>query len=463
VTTVFSGRNGTMKTSIMGLIAHPFDSDAEDAFGKTLKTTLKDVFNLSSQYDAEQYEYDLIIETGDDILREPVFIYYVADKTQRHRVVVSGAEKGDGNFLYNTSFLNLKRLFPLVDTTAQPDLTQALSADEFRDLKRFFETVLPSSTYGTFAPIHQKNVKTTFAPHGVDATYDWNSISSGEDNLGSIFNRLLGFQRALKKGQTSGNGILCIDEFDSSLHPVAQIRLFEFLYKWSQKYKVQIILSTHSLHLIQHIYLKHQANLDADRININFISKSQSILGNHPILKNPPYELAYKELTLEAPADVAEARKVKVFCEDDFAVHFAKRLIGSQTVLRLVEFHSSLDPASGKPGTSYTALKSLCVQFPLLMSGSLVLFDGDVGEDITSKIKNKNMFLTLPDPDGFALERRIVHYIISLENGHHFFVKFKERDAFLDSFAVEGISLSLADVADEAIVPIDMCKRSDSM
>lgn len=457
--TVFSGRNGTMKTSLMGLIAHPFDGDGKDAFGKTLKTKLSEVFNLSADFDKDKYEYDLVLRTGDFILGEPVSIYYVAEQTNRHRVVVSGAEKGDGNFTYNTSFLNLKRLYPLVDTRATPDLDQTLTLAEQTDLKSFYETVLPSTEYGNFSAIHQKNIKTTFAPHGSNATYDWNSISSGEDNLGSIFNRLLGFQRAFTAGQTTGNGILCIDEFDSSLHPVAQLRLFDYLYKWAKKYKVQVVISTHSLYLIQHLYLKHQANLDAERIIINFISKSKSVNGNHPILKNPPYKLAYKELTLEEPAEVAKSRKVRVYCEDSTAIHFAQRLIRSKDVLSLAEFHCSLNPTSDNPGTSYSSLKSICVNYPLLLEHALVIFDADVGADATSKIKDKDSYLVLPDANGLALERRIVFYVMSLQNADQFFVHFnKERDSFLNDFTAHGIPLTPAHVLDEKLVPISRCK-----
>ncbi|MFN7882405.1 MAG: AAA family ATPase, partial [bacterium] len=392
------------------------DGAGKDAFGKTLKTSLSEVFNLSAEFDTDKYEYDLVLKAGDFILGEPVSIYYVAEKTNRHRVVVSGAERGDGNFNYNTSFLNLKRLYPLVDTKATPDLAQTLTATEQADLKTFYETVLPSTEYGNFSAIHQKNIKTTFAPHGDNATYDWNSISSGEDNLGAIFNRLLGFQRSFAANQALGNGILCIDEFDSSLHPVAQLRLFDYLYRWAAKYKVQVVISTHSLHLIQHLYVKHQPNLDADRIVINFISKSKSINGNHPVIKNPPYKLAYKELTLEEPAAIAKSRKVKVFCEDNTAIHFAQRLIKSKEVLALAEFHSSLNPSSDTPGTSYSSLKSICVNYPLLLEHSLVIFDADVGEDATKKIKDKDSYLVLPDADGLALERRMVFFIMSLNN-----------------------------------------------
>lgn len=457
--TVFSGRNGTMKTSLMGLVAHPFEGDGKDAFGKPLKTTLREVFNLSPTYDADDYEYKLVIKSGDQLVGEPVSIYYVADHTKRHRVVVSGAEKGDGNFTYNTSFLNLKRLYPLVDTKAALDQTPKLSAQEKADLKTFYETVLPSTEYGDFTAVHQKNMKTTFAPHGATAKYDWDSISSGEDNLGAIFNRLLGFQRAFDQ-QATGNGILCIDEFDSSLHPVAQVRLFDYLYKWSIKYRVQIVLSTHSLHLIQYLYLKHAPNMAADRVIINFISKSTSVNGNHPIVKNPDYELAYKELTLEQPAEVAKAKKLRIFCEDEYAIHFAKRLIRSQRILALVEFHSSLNPASGTPGTSYSALKSICINYPLLLEHALVVFDADVDTSTTEKIKNKGSYLLLPDADKVAIERRIIHFIMTLPNHDTFFVKHKkERDAFLNEFSAAGISLTPDNVLDEKKVSIKDCKK----
>lgn len=461
--TVLSGRNGTMKTSLMGLLAHPFSSEAKDAFGNDLKTPLQEVFKLSPEFDTDDYFYDMTLSTSDGaILAEPVSIYRVKENTNRHRIVVSGAEKGDGNFLYNTSFLNLKRLFPLVDTKAAPTTDHAirLTTSEAADLKDFYENIFPSSDYEAFVPVHQKKVKSTFALSGATARYDWHSISSGEDNLGAIFNRLVGFQRAFTAGQKTGNGILCIDEFESSLHPVAQLRLLDYLYRWSAKYKVQVVISTHSLHLIQDLYLRHAANLVAGRIVINFVSKSSARDGNFPILKNPDYELAYKELTLSSPAKVAAARKVRVFCEDEHAIHFAKRLIKSQDVLSAVEFHSSLDPDGGKIGTSWPALRKLCVEYPLLLEGSLALFDADVGESELAKIKNADLYLVLPDQESLAIERRIVVFIIGLHNDDAFFTRFgREREAFLLDFKSANIrSLSAADVADPVKTPIDRCK-----
>lgn len=462
--TILSGRNGTMKTSMMGLIAHPFSSEAKDAFGNPLKTTLREVFKLSPNFDTESYSYDLLINTGEEkLLREPVSIYWVGDRTRRHRVVVSGSEGGDGNFTYNTSLLNMKRLYPMVETSAQPDLDQnfKLTPEEASGLKDFYETIFPSSEYDEFSAIHQNKVKTTFAPSGIDARYDWQAISSGEDNLGAIYNRLIGFERSLVKNQPTGNGVLCIDEFESSLHPVAQLRLFDYLYNWSQKNKVQIVISTHSLYLIMHIYSKHTENMSAKRVMLNFLSKSTAQGRNIPILKNPLFDIAYKELTLQDPIQAVAARKIKVFCEDEYAVHFAKRLIKKQSLLKLVEFHSSLAPSKGKPGTSYTALSSLCLNFPLLLDSALVLFDADVPNTVTDKIKNKALYLQLPDHDNLAIERRIIIYIIELENDDQFFSKFKkERTRFLDEFKQAGIkSLTPKHIADEDSVSIKNCKN----
>ena len=461
--TVLSGRNGTMKTSLMGLLAQPFSSESKDAFGTDLKTPLNQVFKLSPNFDTENYFYDMSLRTGNgEILTEPVSFYYVKENTNRHRIVVSGAEKGDGNFLYNTSFLNLKRLFPLVATKAEPttDHTIRLTTSEAAELKDFYENIFPSSDYEAFVPVHEKKVKSTFALSGARARYDWHSISSGEDNLGAIFNRLVGFQRAFTPRQETGNGILCIDEFESSLHPVAQLRLLDYLYHWSARFKVQVVISTHSLHLIQDLYIRHAANLAAGRIVINFISKSSARDLNFPILQNPDYELAYKELTLSSPTKIAAARKLRVFCEDERAIHFAKRLIKSQDVLSAVEFHSSLDPDGGKIGTSWTALKKLCVEYPLLLEGSLALFDADVSQSELAKINNADLYLVLPDPDSLAIERRMVMFIIGLDNGDTFFSRFgRERDAFLQDFKSAHIkSLSAADVADPVKTPIDRCK-----
>lgn len=455
--TVIVGRNGTMKTSLLGLIAHPFGSEATDAFGNALKTKISEVFRLSLKYDTEKYNYNIVIETDKgEIITEPI---YIDDRGGRHRVVVSGHEKGDGNFLYNTSFLSMKRVLPIISTNAQAKTDIVLNKEEAKQQKDFYEYIFPSTEYSEFESVQEVGVKATYGPTGNKANYDFNTISSGEDNIGAIFSRLIGFQRNKNSDKNVGNGILCIDEIETSLHPVAQIRLFKYLYKWSRDNNVQIVLTTHSLHIIQYLYLEEEKNLYNENIIINFVSCSKAGNDkNYPILANPEYNLAYRELTFKNPEEVGASHKVDILCEDDVAINFIKRIIRKKSILNLVNFKANLNNDEQNKGTSYILLTKLCTNFCSLLDNAFVIFDADVPDSCLSSIKNPDHFLRLPDEKNFALERRIIYYIASLENNHHFFEKFKKEKAiFLTEFKDSGIkSLTLKDIAK---CKIDKCKN----
>lgn len=88
--TILSGKNGTMKSSILGLIAHPFSSpnNAKDCFGNELKTDMRDVFSLSLEKDKDRYLYYLNITTTDDITYSEPIRVYIRPKENRHRITV---------------------------------------------------------------------------------------------------------------------------------------------------------------------------------------------------------------------------------------------------------------------------------------------------------------------------------------------------------------------------------------
>ncbi|ARX09112.1 TPA: AAA family ATPase [Proteus mirabilis] len=460
--TVLIGRNGTMKTTIMGLIAHPFTTESKDAFGRQLKTPINEIFKLSTKYDIGPDKYNLYFDVGADVfLEETVTVRLAKDGSERHRIVISGHESGDGNFTYNTSFLNLKRLLPIVDTAAEPnDKVSHLTEKEKRQQRDFYETILSSMDYNDFTAVYEVNKKTTFAPCGDEARYDYEAISSGEDNLGAIFNRLLGFQRSFIDDNKCGNGIFCIDEFESGLHPIAQWNLFNYLLKWSKKYKVQLIITTHSLHLIQKIIINHNENIKNNKVILNFISKANVENNNFNIIKNPSYDIAYKELTFEEPEDLNKLRKINVLCEDKVAIHLVKCLIKNKDIISLVNFECNLNNDSINKGTSFILLSKLCSNFSVLLNESFVIFDADVKNKI-GKIKDKNTYIVLPDKDNLAIERRIIVFILELPGDDHFFIKFdKEKERFINEFKMSGFkTLNPIEIKDEKIVSISLCKK----
>ena len=125
--TILAGKNGTMKSTMLGLIAHPFTSPngAKDILGNPLKTTLSDVFKLSPEKDNSKYSYNYYLTTSkDEKLKETIRVWYY-EKENRFRVFVGETnKKGKGNFFLNTCYLNFKRLFPIIDTKAKVENTK---------------------------------------------------------------------------------------------------------------------------------------------------------------------------------------------------------------------------------------------------------------------------------------------------------------------------------------------------
>lgn len=96
---------------------------------------MRDVFFLSLEKDNIQYNYSLIAETSEgEQFEEPIRVYPRQNKKEsRHRVTVGkDNQAGLGNFLLNTAYVNLKRLYPIVETDAIRE-----EAEEDLELQKF--------------------------------------------------------------------------------------------------------------------------------------------------------------------------------------------------------------------------------------------------------------------------------------------------------------------------------------
>lgn len=446
VITVVSGKNGTMKSTLLGLIAHPFSSpnNARDAFGNQLKTRHSEVFYLSPEKDSDQYLYYLRITTTDDItFEEPIRVYkrLNPDGKYRHRVTVGKDNKeGRGNFSLNTSFVNLKRLIPIIDTNAKVD-----DEEMAKTLKSFvadgYMRILQKEAFLEPVQVSDKNKKQTFGP-GENAEYDYRSISSGEDNVGHILSKMHAFIQYKTNNLDALQGIFCIDEIEASLHPVAQVNLFEYIYNWAKNNHIQVVINTHSLYLIQHV-LELQSKLqNKNDVVLNMISTAFVSDNNYNVIKNPNYNEAYKELTLKDKESIHDIYKVFVICEDDVAEYYLKRLISKTAVLRRLEFLHGLK--EDEKGNGYAGLKALIKNGRKLLENTIVFFDADVNVDDLKRCKS--YYFVLPSLHGLPLEKDLVKYIYDLPGDDPFFVKFdKERATFCNEFAGCGIT-NLTDV-----------------
>lgn len=441
--TLISGKNGTMKSTLLGLIAHPFSSptDAKDAFGNPLKTDMRDVFYLSLEKDKNVYNYKLMATTTENItFAEPIRVY-PREKENRFRVTVGkDNKKGKGNFSLNTSYINLKRLFPIIDTNA---IKQEMEEDS--GLNKFISAgymrIIQREAFAYPHPISDGKAKTTFGPMD-SAGYDFKSISSGEDNIGHILNKMYAFIKNKSEVKECLQGILCIDEFEASLHPVAQINLFDYILTWAQTYNIQVVLTTHSLYLIQHAILKREKMSNKEDIAINMISTAFVDDKNYNIIKNPTYEEAYKELTFKDVESISEVYKINLISEDDMAEAYLKKIISKREVLAKLNFIHSL--TENGTGNSCSGLKAILKNGDKLLQNSIVLFDADVQ---LKDLKNvKASYLRLPSVFEMPLEKEIAKFIYDLNGADEFFKLFKkERDSFLNDFSYFEIT-NLSDV-----------------
>ena len=87
---------------------------------------------------------------------------------------------------------------------------------------------------------------------------DSNTISAGEDNLNIILTALISLKYYYKSISSTREveSVLLIDEIDATLHPAFQIRLLKLFHDMSEKYKIQIVFTTHSLSLLEEMLSK---------------------------------------------------------------------------------------------------------------------------------------------------------------------------------------------------------------
>lgn len=419
--TVITGKNGTMKSSLLGLIAHPFSSPtgAKDLYGQDLKTDMQDVFRLSLEKDPNEYIYYLEANTTkNESLSEPIRLYCRPGE-KRHRVTVGeNNAAGAGNFYLNTSLITLSRLYPMINTDSHV-ITVNLSEDEKRRISHDYLYIMQRDAFSNFETVSDNKIKNTCGPK--DAYYDFNSISSGEDNLGSILYKLLAFERE-KSNEDCLQGILCIDEFEASLHPVVQTQFFDYLLHWSKRNHIQIVMTSHSLYLLYHcLFLQQRPNFEENSISIVNISTMQ--VGqdhNYRFIPNPDYKAIYKELTYVSPEETPPY-KVNIICEDSVAKSFLKKLLGKSVTPHI----DIITDISGTEGSSWQSLLSLARNGAKLLDDSIIVLDADA--DITKKVQFPRI-TKIFDPDNLPIEKRIVKYVHDLDGSEALFIA-EEIDA----------------------------------
>lgn len=331
--TAIIGQNGTMKTTILGMIGQPFSmrdknnpiSDAKTIDGLKFESKLSDKFKFSTSWD-KPGEHKWRLNFVDKNCTEDGYfeVISIARKEKDKPATIrfwsaKGREKGDGYVQYPVIYLSLKRLSPVGEDKQIKIEDNLLEKDELEFYKNYHNKILILEEKILDVQYIKSTNKKSLGPK--TKQYDANTISAGQDNIGKILLAILSFKRLKDKyGEAYKGGILLIDELDATLYPAAQVQLVKELFRFASDYNIQIIFTTHSLPVIKTIS-QDKYRYDSEIVFLR--DKGGSVVCE----KNLSIEQIIAKLDVEPIRKQKKNPKIRMYCEDEEARLFFKALI----------------------------------------------------------------------------------------------------------------------------------------
>lgn len=422
--TAIVGQNGTMKTTLLGIISQPFSmyydkenpeiTELQKAFfdAKTL-----DDYKFESKF-ADKFKFDLKKESVGDhkytlffhdnnFVPEGRFsVESIARKPSGIRLwSTKGREQGDGYIHYPVIYLSLKRVSPIGEE-GKLSISEK-SAEEYLELfKTIAKDILISEEEYTKTDFLKSSNKATLVSH--PDTYGASTVSAGQDNIGKILTAVLSFKKLQEEHPTEyRGGLLFIDEIDATLYPAAQKKLIEKLFRLATDYKIQIIFTTHSPTIINTLfdskYSHHSKVVFLKECSSKIISEENLALGQIEAKLNVSI-IPQKQI----PA------KIRVYTEDEEARIFLK------TILPL-KYKKNLDILNINIGSEELISLVDSKKIPEFINNMIIL-DGD--KKYSKKSKN---IICLPgkndsSPSSYSVgpDHLIYDYLKGLDNGDNF-------------------------------------------
>ena len=386
--TVIAGQNGTQKTTLLGLLAHPFSmskknpddeniastaedeqvkdfSEAKTIQGHTFQSKFASKFKFDNAKErAKDHEYSLYmydksignngIFTLESITRDK--------KSQKLRLWKKGARKaGDGYMHYPVIYLSLKRVSPIGEEQKISNNTVNLTNEEQNFLKSNYDEILslPPEEYET-NELKSSN-KSTLVSH--PSTYSALTVSAGQDNIGSILTAVLSFKRLKEEFPSEyKGGLLFIDEIESTLYPASQENLVRKLFKYAKDFQLQIFCTTHSPSIIN-IAMKDEYKNDCAFNYLKSFGLSKIIVDE----KATPEQI-YAHLSLTPIIPPSSPEKIRVYTEDEEARLFLRALLPTKYI-RLLNIVKVNIGANELVGLKNRKIKEF--------TNNLIVLDGD--------------------------------------------------------------------------------------
>lgn len=428
--TVVCGKNGTSKSSILGIAAQIFSFEKDyvknenlsfrQIAGGAFKSQYSEHFRISDTFDVPG-SMTVNIELHDGYTDQVATAKLeLMKRGKSSRSVVRNNSTATGNtsrnFTHPVIFLSLKRLYPIADRNYEIsdfDYLQEHKQD-FIGLTNELLNRRSSHATGTGGTI------SSAVAHG--GNYDQESVSAGEDNAGQIILALMSFRKLKEEYPDYKGGLLLIDEADAGLFPTAQVNLLKILYRECKSLNLQVVMTSHSPVLIEYAFEQHQKF--KKRYKTIYLSNTY---GAVQVMQNWSWTRISADINTRTIAATSETTlpKINIYFEDKEAADFFAALMNRQTVKK---FTTSMTEATLGCGNYLNLIESKVTEFA---AKSIICLDSDAVQLMRGKNYKTVIFL----PGSLPPDQLIFEYLYNLPADHDFWrnTLYFTRDVFTNS------------------------------
>lgn len=422
--TVVCGKNGTSKSTILGIVAQafsfrkdytknpPFDLAGKfhTLSGERFESNFSDHFRISETFDRPgSMDIGITIYDGAEkkVLDNLSLGLYGYKDRPKPRVVMRGNSTINGasssrNVTHPVIYLSLKRLMPIPMREKYIEKKLDYLSDNIEEFIRLNQKLLlkrnssrATATTGTI---------NSAVAHGDN--YDKESVSVGEDNVGQIVKALLSFKKLKEEYQDYHGGILLIDEADAGLFPAAQISFIDLLTRKCKELDLQVIITSHSPTLIERVH--DLSKKDPENYKTVYLTDTY---GKIEAKENLSWVDIYHDLMVKAIAVKVNQEeylpKVNIYFEDKEAFIFFRSIVRKQKLLRVCSLLKDISLGCEE------YKKLLAVKVPEFAQNSVVVFDADV--DGVEKYKN-----VVKLPGHLPPDQLLFEFLYNLPSGDKF-------------------------------------------
>lgn len=456
--TVICGKNGTSKSSILGIAAQIFSFEKDYISGENLR----DFKQISGKAFKSKYsEHIRISETFDVPGSLSVNIslhdgYADQDASANLELMTRGVAEGETkkilprpvirknstatgntsrNFTHPVIFLSLKRLYPIADRDYSSINFEYLNSNvrEFISLTNELLNRNSTKATGTHGTI------TSAVAH--DDNYNHESVSAGEDNAGQIIMALLSFKKLKEEYPGYKGGLLLIDEADAGLFPTAQINLLKILDRECRRLNLQVVMTSHSPAMIEYAYTQSQQK-HSKKFKTIYLSNTY---GAVQVMHDWSWSQISADIhtrTVNTGSD-SNLPRVNVYFEDKEAEDFFDNLINRQPIKKFTAPMSEVTLGCN----NYVNL--IVNKVPEFTEKSVICLDSDA----RPRIKDKNFKTVVLLPGELPPDQLIFQHLYNLPRSDKFWVNDLQftRDVFtnearevINEFNIVGEAADLA-------------------